>query len=103
MSFFREDVSSAWKKTCDRHKRRDYGGPSFTYEIRRYISAGEAVASDERFKIIGRWADVPREINVLKPGPKRNLDPNCYWAYMPCDTKSPNSELHVPTLKRLSG
>jgi hypothetical protein len=52
-------------------------GPHSAYnldiEIRNYITAGAAAASDERFKLIGRWCDTKRTIDVHNLGVKREL------------------------------
>jgi hypothetical protein len=42
-------------------------------EIRNYITAGSAAASDERFKLIGRWADTKRTIDIHNLGVKRRF------------------------------
>ena len=37
------------------------------------MTAGQAVASRDRFDLIGRWAYVPKNMKVHTPGPKRRL------------------------------
>jgi hypothetical protein len=37
------------------------------------MTAGSAIASRGRFDLIGRWADVPKQMRVSTPGPKRRL------------------------------
>jgi hypothetical protein len=41
--------------------------------LRTFMSTGSAVASRKSFELIGRWAYVPRRVNVHTPGPKRRL------------------------------
>jgi hypothetical protein len=47
----------------------------------RYITLGDACASESRYRLIGRWAKVPRTIDLAKPGPKRDLDYDHPWAF----------------------
>lgn len=37
------------------------------------MTAGAAVASRDRFALMGRWAHVPKKLSVHTPGPKRRL------------------------------
>jgi hypothetical protein len=41
--------------------------------LRTFMTAGSAVASRDRFDLIGRWANVPKRMRVSTPGPKRRL------------------------------
>ena len=41
--------------------------------LRIFMTAGAAVASRDRFELIGRWAVVPKKLTVHTPGPKRRL------------------------------
>lgn len=41
--------------------------------LRTFMTAGSAVASRDRFDLIGRWANVPKKMKVHTPGPKRRL------------------------------
>jgi hypothetical protein len=58
-----------------RNGPREGPGSAYTLEIRitNYITAGAAAASDERFKLIGRWCDTKRTIDVHNLGVKRGL------------------------------
>jgi DNA polymerase type B, organellar and viral len=44
--------------------KRNVNYYSLDIEIRNYITAGAAAASDERFKLIGRWCDTKRTIDI---------------------------------------
>ena len=46
---------------------------SFKLVLRTFMTAGSAIASRERFDLIGRWANVPKRMKVHTPGPKRRL------------------------------
>jgi hypothetical protein len=58
-------VLREWRRIDDRY--------TLDIEIRNYITAGAAAASDERFKLIGRWCDTKRTIDVHNLGVKRTM------------------------------
>lgn len=80
MQFFLDDVLPVWEKPWSKTDGK-YVEPKITYELGRYITLGNACASQSRFKLIGRWAKAPRELSLHKPGPKRELDYDAPWAY----------------------
>jgi hypothetical protein len=49
-------------------ERSDY---RLDIEMRNYMTAGAACASRDRFKLIGRWCDVKRKVNIHDIGTKR--------------------------------
>jgi hypothetical protein len=53
--------------------RLEGGGIRFVSRGWAFITAGSAVASRDRFDLIGRWANVPKKLSVHTPGPKRRL------------------------------
>lgn len=83
LDFFREDVLPIWRMPpVSRKSDGSEIAPTFIYWIKRYISIGEACTSPERFKLAGRWAYVPREMRVMKPGPKRDWLDGTGWSIM---------------------
>lgn len=81
LDFFTQDVLGHWKKPYI----NDVAGlrqPRFFYQIRKYVTAGEACASENRFRLIGRWCDVQRAIDVNSPGTKRTFGGLPAWAYV---------------------
>jgi hypothetical protein len=115
LDFFREDVLNTWKKPVlvGKSTRKDVDPENcmlienLNYKIRRYVTAGEACASPNRFRLIGRWADVTRSLDVHSPGTKRtfkdeDMPENSlpFWAYTtPHDTNG--QKLKIPSLKEL--
>jgi hypothetical protein len=114
LEFFTVDVLNTWKapilfgKSKNPNRTASFNNRKLIYPIRHYVTAGEACASRERFKLIGRWCNVWRSFNVLEPGTKRVFIykddeikwglPN--WAYIaPCDTVG--GGIKIPPLKEL--
>lgn len=60
-------VLPEWKRNIN-HLEKPY---HLDIEIRHYMTAGAAVASRERFKLIGRWSDTKRAIDIHLVGVKR--------------------------------
>lgn len=60
-------VLPEWKRNIN-HLEKPY---TLKIEIRHYMTAGAAVASRERFKLIGRWSDTKRTIDIHTVGVKR--------------------------------
>ena len=58
-------VLPEWKRVADYY--------NLDIEIRNYVTAGSAAASDQRFELIGRWSDVKRTIDVHNLGVKRKM------------------------------
>jgi hypothetical protein len=100
MQFFLDDVLPVWRKPFKKEGDKYIAQP-LTYRIRRYITLGEACASKERFKLIGRWADVPREIDVTKPGPKRDMDADHPWTFQLPERKKPFARKDLPNIDAL--
>jgi hypothetical protein len=77
MMAFREmlitKVPAAWKHAAINPDGKVNQAPTIGMTLRTFMTAGSAVASLERFELIGRWADVPKNMNVHTPGPKRRL------------------------------
>ncbi len=48
-------------------------------ELNAYITAGAAAVSEDRFKLIGRWAKVKRVVDVHNVGTKREMDRFIYY------------------------
>jgi hypothetical protein len=94
-AFFLEHLIPKWMKPPITRDDGVEEAATLIYHIRRYVSAGEACASPDRFKLAGRWADVPRVMNVQKPGPKRDFADGYGWAVL-IDPK-----LKAPSLKEL--
>jgi len=67
--FFTEHVLSGWRKPGE-----DEASQFIHFKLNTYVTAGAACASRDRFKLIGRWADVERQINIHSPGAKRTFD-----------------------------
>jgi hypothetical protein len=66
-------VPEAWRQAAINPDRSINPSPAIGLTLRTFMSAGLAVASRDRFDLIGRWADVPKKMNVHTPGPKRRL------------------------------
>jgi hypothetical protein len=58
-------------------------------KLRTYITAGAACASDDRFKLIGRWAEISRWVDIHNTGTKRVPDKcwNYYYSEKPARGK----------------
>jgi len=66
--FFTEHVLSGWRKPG-----QDETSRFIHFKLNTYVTAGAACASRDRFKLIGRWAAVERQINIHSPGAKRTF------------------------------
>jgi len=89
LEFFTVDVLDTWKKPM-----------LLTKDGRHYITAGEACASRELFKLIGLWCNELRSFNVHESGMKRIFERLPKWAYMsPRITDGPNAK--IPSLIEL--
>ncbi len=78
--FFLYNVLPLWSKPVQKIDG-EFDLPSLVYEMKRYITLGDACASEARYRLIGRWAKVPRGINIVDPGPKRVMDEYHPWTY----------------------
>jgi hypothetical protein len=87
MYFFLESVLPLWVKPVPKVDGKFVPPPLF-YEMKRYITLGEATSSATRYRLIGRWAKVPREIGIVKPGPKREMDDWHPWTYVMSDDEA---------------
>ena len=64
-------VPEAWKQAAFGFDGSPNPSPSIELVLRTFMTAGQAVASLDRFDLIGRWAEVPKKMTVHTPGPKR--------------------------------
>jgi hypothetical protein len=76
----------AWQMPCDPADPATW--PRVEFEQREFVTAGSAVTSPARFKLIGRWAIKARNIDAHSAGLKRRL-----WA-------GKQSELYLSTETR---
>jgi hypothetical protein len=65
-----DKVLPEWRGLPDPKKPSRY---NLDIEIKNYVTAGSAAASDERFKLIGRWSETTRTIDIHNLGTKRGL------------------------------
>ena len=63
----------AWRQPVIKNGELNREAMEIELTLRKFMSAGDAVASRKAFELIGRWAYVPRRVNVHTPGPKRRL------------------------------
>lgn len=77
MMSFREallkKVPDAWRQAAFKPDGSVNTSPEIVLMLRTFMTAGAAIASRDRFDLIGRWADVPKKLSVHTPGPKRRL------------------------------
>jgi hypothetical protein len=67
-------VPEAWRQAAlNDDGSINTASPAIDLTLRTFMTAGQAVTSRDRFDLIGRWADVPKKMNVHTPGPKRRL------------------------------
>ncbi len=67
-------VPAAWKQAAlNNDGTINVASPAIDLTLRTFMTAGSAVAGKARFDLIGRWAEVPKKMNVHTPGPKRRL------------------------------
>jgi hypothetical protein len=66
-------VPHAWRQPAIVDGEPNQEALAIELVLRTFMTAGSAVASKERFDLIGRWADVPKQMRVSTPGPKRRL------------------------------
>ncbi len=100
LEFFTVDVLNTWKKPMLLAKDGKPIIEKLIYPINHYVTAGEACASRERFKLIGRWCKELRSFSVHEPGTKRTFEGLPKWAYMsPKITEGPS--LKIPSLTEL--
>jgi hypothetical protein len=80
MDFFLDNVLPLWSEPI-RKVDGEFFIPALEYKMQRYITLGDACASKQRYRLIGRWAKVRRAINILTPGPKRKMDVDNPWTF----------------------
>jgi hypothetical protein len=68
-----DKVPAAWRQAAFKPDGTINPAPSIELVLRTFMTARQAVASRDRFDLIGRWAEVPKKMNVHTPGPKRRL------------------------------
>ena len=68
-----DKVPAAWRQAAFKPDGSVNLSPEIILMLRTFITAGAAVASRDRFDLIGRWANVPKKLSVHTPGPKRRL------------------------------
>jgi hypothetical protein len=68
-----DKVPKAWQQAVFNSEGGINPSPEIVLMLRTFMTAGAAVASRERFDLIGRWANVPKRLAVHTPGPKRRL------------------------------
>jgi hypothetical protein len=77
MMTFREallnKVPDAWRQAVFNENGEMNSSPEIVMMLRKFMTAGEAVASRHQFELIGRWAYIPKRLAVHTPGPKRRL------------------------------
>jgi hypothetical protein len=71
------EVLPEWKRVLD----LDETHYRLRVELKSYITAGAACASRERFKLVGRWSNIERFVDIHNTGAKRDLDPKGYSYY----------------------
>ena len=86
-----DNVLPQWRKAIIKDDKSTH--PKLPIALRTYVTAGAAVASPRRFKIIGRWADCVRDIDIHTIGRKRDLLPGASLLYY-----SRGSLEYAPTL-----
>jgi hypothetical protein len=64
---------NAWRQPAIKDGKINPASQSIELTLRTFMTAGSAVASRRQFELMGRWANVPRRVNVHTPGPKRRL------------------------------
>jgi hypothetical protein len=70
-AFLESRVLPQWRKVLDTETAD--AAPSLTIPLRTYITAGGAIASRVRFRLIGRWAETERAIDIHTIGVKRDF------------------------------
>ena len=96
LEFLTGDVLNVWRTPVIMDAEKGVPViPELHFLMRHYVTAGEACASKNRFKLIGRWADRLRSHNVHTPGTKRTFEGLPYWAH--CTLR----ELKVPKIGEL--
>jgi hypothetical protein len=66
-----QKVLPAWRKPSDPFDEATW--PYVEFLQKEYVTAGSAIASRERFELIGRWGLKPRKIDVHGIGLKRSI------------------------------
>jgi hypothetical protein len=58
--------------------------PRVAIKLERYVTAGSAVVSPERYRVIGRWLEETRRLDVHNLGVKRDLinEQPQFWFYL---------------------
>lgn len=79
--FFLDNVLPKWEEPWP-EVEGELCEPVLFYEMKRYVTLGDACSSEARYRLIGRWAKVPRAINIITPGPKRVMDVDHFWTYL---------------------
>jgi hypothetical protein len=68
-----DKVPAAWRQSVFKPDGSVNTSPEIVLMLRTFMTAGAAIASRDRFDLIGRWANVPKKLSVHTPGPKRRL------------------------------
>jgi hypothetical protein len=63
------DVLPEWRRVLN----DDEDTYKLEIELRNYVTAGAACASEERFKLIGRWANIKRTVDIHNVGASASL------------------------------
>lgn len=67
-TFFEEKVLPGWRREWDIENL-----PEADLRFKQYITVGNAIASQERYGIMGRWGMVDKRVSIHKLGLKRRL------------------------------
>jgi hypothetical protein len=70
------EVLAEWRRVLD----DEDDAYRLEIKLRNYVTAAAACVSEERFKLIGRWSDISRRVNIHDTGTKRVMNGG-YWNY----------------------
>jgi hypothetical protein len=81
--FLIAQVLPQWRKPMVKGDKSTH--PRVEIKMRKYVTAGSAVVSRERFRVIGRWCNDSRWLDVHHVGVKRELVGQWQWLYISRD------------------